>query len=127
MPAFQTVLGEFNVHMGQDKLGALAQRAPQFAQGNALDLNFLVDEKTPLSRAWKSYLAQVPPAIQEALRAVIHAALTSTPPTQITFAWAPAYDYEMTIWQAPDTKMTKGGITVLFKSRYPDDKHPLKS
>lgn len=127
MPAFQTVLGELNVHMGQQKLGALAQRAGQFAPGKGLDLAFLVDEKTPLHRAWKGYLAQVPPALQEALRSVIHHALTTTPPTQITFAWAPAYDYEMTIWQAPDTKITKGGITVLFKSRYPDDAHPLKS
>jgi hypothetical protein len=31
----------------------------------------------------------------------------------------------MTVWQAPDTKNTKGGITVLLKSRYPSDEHPL--
>jgi len=30
------------------------------------------------------------------------------------------------VWQAPDTKTTKGGITVLIKSRYPDDAHPIK-
>jgi hypothetical protein len=63
--------------------------------------------------------------MREALRAIIYQALGTTPPTQITFSWAPAYDYELTIWDAPNTRRTRGGITVLLKSRYPDDKHPL--
>jgi hypothetical protein len=41
-------------------------------------------------------------------------------------SWAPGYDYELSVWQAPDTRTSRGGITVLIKSRYPDDKHPLK-
>ena len=64
-------------------------------------------------------------AIIIGLRSIIHHALSTTPPTQVTFAWAPGYDFEMTVWQAPDTKTTKGGITVLVKSRYPADTHPL--
>jgi hypothetical protein len=32
----------------------------------------------------------------------------------------------VTIWQAPDTRTSRGGITVLVKSRYPDDTHPLQ-
>jgi hypothetical protein len=64
-------------------------------------------------------------SLQEALRSTIYHALSTKPPTQVTFGWAPGYDYEVTIWHAPDTKKTKGGITVLIKSRYPDDKHPL--
>ena len=63
--------------------------------------------------------------MQEALRAIIYQALSTTPPTQITFAWAAGYDFELSVWQAPDTKTSKGGITVLLKSRYPDDKHPI--
>ena len=69
--------------------------------------------------------SRAPGGISEALRATIHYALGTTPPTLITFAWAPSYDYEIDIWQAPDTETTKGGITVLFKSRYPDDVHPI--
>ena len=73
----------------------------------------------------KAYFAHMPGAIHESLRSVIHHALSTNPPTQITFAWAPAYDWELTVWQAPDTRHTKGGITLLIKSRYPDDKHPI--
>jgi hypothetical protein len=126
MPAFQTVLGELNREFATDRIAQFAKaRTEHFAPGNALDLTFLVETGTPLHRAWKSYLELAPMSFREAMRSVIHHALSTSPPTQITFAWAPGYDYELTMWQAPDTKMTKGGITVLLKSRYPDDKHPL--
>jgi hypothetical protein len=42
----------------------------------------------------------------------------------ITFSWTPGYDFELTIWDAPDTGRTHGGITVLLKSRYPGDTRP---
>jgi hypothetical protein len=61
------------------------------------------------------------------IRAIMNYAVSTSPPTQITFAWSPGYDYELTIWHAPDTDATSGGITVLIKSRYPADTHPLKS
>ena len=127
MPPFQTVLAELNHEFGRDRIIRFAEaRAEQFSAGKPLDLTFLVDAKTPLYRAWKSYLELAPISFRETLRCIIHHALTTSPPTQITFAWAPGYDYELTLWQAPDTKMTKGGITVLLKSRYPDDKHPIQ-
>jgi hypothetical protein len=81
---------------------------------------------TPLHRAFREHLRELPGAISETLRATIHHALGTTPPTHITFAWAPSYDHEITVWHAPDTDDTKGGITVLIKSRYPSDNHPLK-
>lgn len=127
MPAFQTVLGELNRQFSPDRIAEFAKaRTAHFAPGNSLDLTFLVDEKTPLHRAWKSYLELAPVSFRETMRGIVHHALSTSPPTQVTFAWAPGYDYELTMWQAPDTQMTKGGITVLLKSRYPDDKHPLQ-
>jgi hypothetical protein len=74
--------------------------------------------------AWARFLDTMPIAIQETIRAVGYAALSAEPPIEVTFAWAPAYDFEVTVWQAPDTRTTKGGITVLIRSRYPDDRHP---
>jgi hypothetical protein len=79
-----------------------------------------------LLMAWASFLETMPVAIQETIRAVAYAALSAVPPVEVTFAWAPSYDFEVTVWQAPDTKATKGGITVLIRSRYPDDRHPLR-
>ena len=124
MPVMQTVLNELNAKFGKDNIGALAANRAMYAPGQTLT-GALVAGGTPLQPAFKAYLAQLPGAIHETLRSVIHHALSTTPPTQITFAWAPSYDYEITVWQAPDTAQTKGGITLLLKSRYPDDKHPL--
>jgi hypothetical protein len=69
----------------------------------------------------------VPQIFHEQVRSAIHHALTASPPIPITFAWAPAYDHEVSLWQAPDTKLTNGGITVVVKGRYPVDTHPLKA
>ena len=124
MPVMQTMLHELNHKFGRDQIQATAARKDMYAPGQQI-VGALIAGGTPLAPAFKDYLAQLPGAIHETLRSVIHHALSTTPPTHITFAWAPAYDYEITVWQAPDTRHTKGGITLLIKSRYPDDKHPL--
>lgn len=126
MPMLQTVLSELNVHMGREKIRELAKRKDMFAPGTDPDYGFLMEAHPQLITAWQALLKDMPLGIRTGLRAIIHHALSTSPPTQVTFAWAPNYDYEMTVWQAPDTKTTKGGITVLIKSRYPDDAHPIK-
>ena len=81
--------------------------------------------KSPLFKDLVSYFDTIPGSLQEIFRATIYYALSTNPPTLVTFAWAPSYDFEMTTWQAPDTRETQGGITVLLKSRYPTDAHPI--
>jgi hypothetical protein len=125
MPMLQTMLGELNVHMGREKIRELAKRKEMFAPGTDPDYGFLLESQPRLVSAWQSYLKEIPPAVRAGLRAVIHQALSTEPPTQVTFAWAPGYDWELNVWQAPDTRATKGGVTVLIKSRYPDDAHPI--
>ncbi|HEY8573065.1 hypothetical protein [Phenylobacterium sp.] len=125
MPIFQTLLCELNVHMGKEKIQGLAKRADMFAPGKDPDYTFLFPENTRAAGAWMAHLKEMPPGIRAGIHAVVHHALKTEPPTQVTFAWAPGYDYEFTVWQAPDTKTTKGGITILVKSRYPRDTHPL--
>lgn len=127
MPMFETYLAQMNRHFGADRIQTLAaQRRDHFAPGAPLDLSFLLEPDTPLQRAWSRHLATAPGSFLEVLRGVIHHALSTEPPTPVTFAWAPGYDFEVTVWQAADTKTTRGGITVLLKSRYPDDPHPLR-
>ena len=43
----------------------------------------------------------------------------------VTFAWAPGYDYRLSVWDVSSTATTKGGITLLVETRYPDDPHPI--
>jgi hypothetical protein len=126
MPALQTVLGQLNTAFGRDGIAELAKHREDFAPGKPLPAELIVHSKMPLHDDWAKYVNSIPRSMQEALRSTIYYALSTNPPIQITFAWAPGYDYELTIWDAPDTNVTKGGITVLLKSRYPDDPHPLQ-
>jgi hypothetical protein len=125
MPGLQTVLGQLNHAFGREGIKKLAEQREAFAPGKPLAAGIVVQSKMALHGDWTGYLKQIPQSMQEALRSTIFHALSTKPPTQITFAWAPGYDYELTIWHAPDTRKTRGGITVLIKSRYPDDTHPL--
>jgi hypothetical protein len=126
MPIFQTVLGQLNAAFHGQALQNLAnQQKDAFAPGKPLAAGIVVPPGSPLFNEWRDFLDQMPGGFKESLRNILHYALNTSPPTEVTFAWAPGYDYELTIWQAPDTQTTKGGITVLVKTRYPSDAHPL--
>jgi hypothetical protein len=130
MPRHQALVAELNAAFSKDQVAQLVQRRNEFAPRKSLDTsltNLVAKRGTVEYRTFKNYLSKIPGSIQEATRSAIYYALGTTPPTLITFAWAPGYDYEITVWQAPDTPETRGGITMLLKSRYPDDKHPLAS
>ena len=129
MPAMQTVLGTLNANMSHSTIRAFArENADDFAPGKplapALAAAGAGGANGPLYPEFLRYLEEMPGGMAEALRATIHYALTTH--TMITFAWAPAYDFGLDLWQAPDTATTRGGITVLVRSRYPNDPHPIK-
>ncbi len=125
MPMLQAFVGELNSRFTKDKIGGLVGQIAMFAPGQRLDPGLVAEPGTALHRAMKVFLGRMPISFHETFNAVVRHALSTEPPTEVTFAWAPGYDYELTLWQAPDTKLTRGGITVLLKSRYPDDRHPL--
>jgi hypothetical protein len=125
MPALQSVAVEINHAFSKREINKLVAIREKFAPGKPLDTSMFVKKGTPLYKAWSEYVSSLPESFQDMLRGVIYHALSTKPATQITFAWAPGYDYELSMWHAPDTRATKGGITVLIKSRYPSDTHPL--
>src|ERR1700730_4824548 len=53
-------------------------------------------------------LKEQPATIMEAQRAVVHANLQRDEPYGMTFAWAPGYDYEVTVWESPSTDGSPG-------------------
>lgn len=126
MPGLQTLLGQLNTAFSRQEIKKLAEKREAFAPGKPLAAGVIVKPDQALQAPWADYLNNIPTSMQEALRSVIYHALSTTPPTQITFAWAPGYDYELQMWHAPDANLTRGGITVLLRSRYPDDTHPLQ-
>ena len=72
-----------------------------------------------------AYIRTWPPAILSSASAAIRSALRRTPRMPITFAWAPAYDYEITIWESAGITGSRAEMTILFKSRYPGDENPV--
>jgi hypothetical protein len=83
------------------------------------------DDRLGLDEYVQRYVEALPPAIREALRAVVLNAVERE--RAVTFAWAPGYDTEVTVWDVSDTDDTAGGITVMLRTRYPSDPHPLSS
>jgi hypothetical protein len=71
-------------------------------------------------------LRAIPRGMQEAMRALIRDNLSRDVSLAMTFAWAPGYDYELQCWEAPGDDGSKGGITVLLRTRYPSDTHPTE-
>ena len=131
MPSMQTVLSELNKAFSKEGVVKLAERLKEFeAAGKAtegkLGTGFVVKKGTRLYEAWKQYAPQLPGSFHGTIRGIQRYAISTKPPTPIMWAWAPGYDYELTIWQAPDTELTRGGITVLIKSPYPKNTKLLK-
>ena len=125
MPGIQTLLNELNARFRPSEIKKLASLREEFSQGKRLT-GVLIDKKDRLYPVYQRYLRQIPEAIQETLRSTIYHALCETDldgkarsMKQITFAWMPGFDYEITVTDVGDTKETPGGITVLIKSPYP--------
>lgn len=125
MPALQTAMSKLNASFGPGEIDKFAANAAAFAPGAKIDAGLLAPAGTVLHRALGTYLDTLPGSFHETLRGIVYYALTAKPPIPVTFAWAPGYDFELNVWQAPDAAETRGGVTVLIKSRYPADRHPL--
>ena len=126
MPALESVMSDLNVAFSRERIRDLAKRAADFAPGSdPIKAGHLTEEGTVLHRALEGYIGVLPGAFHVTVRSLMHYALTSDPPIPVTFAWAPGYDFELTVWHVPDAPPTRGGITILVKSRYPGDRHPL--
>ena len=126
MPRMQTAVTAMNVAFGAERIGDLdpSTFAPVGDGAETLSAAF-VAAGVELEDETQRYIDGWPSALQAAVRATIHENLARDGRVPITFAWAPGYDYEATIWDVRDSSETAGGITVLFRSRYPSDPHPL--
>jgi hypothetical protein len=124
MPRMQTAVSAFNASFGPQ---GIAEMDPSVFAADA-DLSLaeaLQRAGVSLDDATAAFVDGWPSGIKAAVRAVLHDNLTRSGTVPVTFAWAPGYDFEVSIWDVRDTAETAGGITILFKSRYPDDTHPL--
>ena len=121
MSTFQTMVNRLNALLHPDNLENLdpARVAPGIPLSDPLRQREIARTDRELE-----YFMSWPESLREAIRSVVYSALSRSPRIPVTFAWAPGYDYEMTVWEAPGSRESAGGITILLRSRYPNDTHP---
>jgi hypothetical protein len=122
MPSFQAIVERANQVLNHENLARGTLRQQHFKEGTTLS-----DAAMRYGAAKKgskdiAIIDQLPLTIQAALRAMIHANLERCERGKtygITLAWAPGADYELTIWESPPSRGSKGGITALIKTPVP--------
>lgn len=125
MPPWQVMSERANLMMSRDNILELAKDVQERER-------VILDPNTTLSSAARmvgiaqsddeeNYLSRWPAGIQRALIAALHSAVTRQPPLPVTISWAPGYDFEIQIWEAAGTPTSRGGMTILLRSRYPDE------
>ena len=129
MPAWHEFFNVLNKMTSRQNIGSLD--ADWLAPGRSI---FEAAEEGGLfmHEGIKEFMASTPGGILESMRALLYYNLTRTDdagasldPLPMTFAWLPGYDHELTISQSENTEHTMGGITVVVRSSYPSDRHPL--
>ena len=128
MPWLSTTLGYLNTQLGTEE-HIDSVDAALYAPGAVMSqstLTIVGDQAVagPLPTI-VSAVDATPPGISEAMRALIFQNLTRPQRSLMTFAWAPGYDWELNVWESPGSGQTRPSITVLVKSRYPNDPNPL--
>jgi hypothetical protein len=133
MPGMQTALSMLNkilgdpVYLRRNKADLLNLFGPDQSVNDMVGMaeQLLDGQGVNNAQSIAKLLAGEPPTIIEAQRAVVYRNLQREEPFGMTFAWAPAYDTELTVWESPPTEISGGWITVLIKGRYPSDEHPV--
>ncbi|MGH6910466.1 MAG: hypothetical protein ACREE0_10475 [Phenylobacterium sp.] len=118
------VLGELNNAFGGKNPTVSAENFKAFSPGQELGpalVGVMNSKHEELNGLLKAYVAMMPRGFQESLRAIVYYALSSEPRVLLNFSWAPAYDFEMTIWEMPEPAPAHTGMTILLKGRYPDE------
>lgn len=120
MPFLQAMSKRVNAALTKGGLAGLP--GDTFAEPGSL-VRALVDQGLVEPGAEEDYLEAFPSGLKEAVRAVLHDNLNATGgPLDVTVAWAPGYDDEISLFQVADSDRTDGGITILVRSRYPGDR-----
>ena len=125
MPVFHEITGRLNDRFRHGRIDEVSIE-PFLSELSLADIAFaldVVDEPGSISYV---ILDSIPQGMQAALKALVTHNLTREPADrwEMTFAWAPGYDFEVRMWEAPSTVVSRAGITVMLRTRYPADPHP---
>jgi hypothetical protein len=103
-------------HVERFNLKKLLALGPEASFADAAEVFKIAEHADTLA-----FMSDWPRGQLAAVSAAIRSALRRTPRMPITFAWAPSYDYEITIWESAGIEGSPGEMTIMFRSRYPGD------
>lgn len=126
MPMLNVALSRLNDVFGVSGIRGAAGYASHFAPGQALRVDIVFPRNDNLRGQFQDYINSMPGAVQETIRGAIFHALSASPPALMTFMWSPAYDFDVTVAQFPDTTTGVGAITVHVRGRYPSDANTVR-
>lgn len=112
-----------NAALSQESIGRL-QETLLSKLGTTGPLDEFLTESKICNEEELRYLKSWPEGLREVLRAAIRSAVHRSPRMPVTIAWAPGYDFEVNVWEAPATADSPGSMTILMRGRYPADRHP---
>lgn len=121
MPMMQVAIPYLNERFGPGRLEELAGMQLDLDQSFGDLVASVVGRDLP--QGFAAFIDTMPIGLQRAIIATAQSAVERQLP--VTFAWAPGYDWELSMWDVADTTQTHGGVTMLIRSRYPDDPHPM--
>ena len=122
MPMMQVALHGLNERFGPDGVRELAGAELDVSAPCGELARAMLGDRLPAQ--FDAFAESMPKGLQAAVTGAVRSAVERGMP--VTFAWAPGYDWEVSIWDVADTAETHGGTTILIRSRYPDDDHPLR-
>ena len=125
MPWMQAMVDRGNSMFSRKNVGRVSLRKLESLGREATFADHAVALKIAESAPEQRFLEGWPAGQLAAVSAAIRSCLTREPRMPITFAWAPGYEYEVTIWESAGIKGSEGGMTIFFRSRYPGDEVPV--
>jgi hypothetical protein len=121
MPVLQRVVVKLNQITTAEKLLEYKRAVARDPKATIDDLSGVISDSDLGARFIKVW----PRTMQAIMRTLIEDNLKREKPLSITWLWKPSHDYEITVWEAEDTSVSDGGISVLIGSRYPLETHPV--
>src|SRR5687767_14102741 len=120
MPGMQRVVSAINrfgeAHVIQEASAELVEEV--FRQGRGV-IDIAEQVLGDMTADEKTYFAQWPTALSEAVRASMRDAALRGQRVQVQ--WVPSYDFEVRIWEPRSEGSSAGGLVIQFCSPYPSD------
>lgn len=119
MPMMQAMVERANQRFNRENIKAMQAQSASLAAGTDLAAGARALGIAASGRE-EEFLRAWPAGIKEAIRAAVFDALTRPGgPLPVQFTWAPAYDYEVAVWEVAGTAESMGGMTIALRSPIP--------